>query len=179
MPLLMGNHRPASETSFNGVSMVGRRWPNIECWLGSFVSFQGIRTFFAKKPFIFVIFQGARGVDPLPPPLPPLLDPPMLTCCMMCIIFMIVVICRFSSNYYWRKIISGTPSYNLSSLCIMGKFSGFLASADFSSKLSYTKNSFRNTISVKQFGSRSGGTFFGPDLGPNCLQMLSAGDSAR
>ena len=38
-----------------------------------------------------------------------------------------------------------------------------------------TKKSFRNTISVKQFRSRSGPMFFfGPDLGPNCLQRLSA-----
>ena len=44
-------------------------WPNIECWLGSFVIFQGIWTSIAKKPYIFVIFQG--GPDPLSPP-PPL-----------------------------------------------------------------------------------------------------------
>ena len=31
--------------------------------------------------------------------------------------------------------------------------------------------------SVKQFGSRSG--FVGPDLGPNCLQRLSADDIGR
>ena len=35
--------------------------------------FYGIRTSIAKKPYIFVIFQGEP--DPLPPPL----DPPMLT----------------------------------------------------------------------------------------------------
>ena len=33
-------------------------WPNNECWLGSFVIFQGIQTSIAKKPYIFVIFQG-------------------------------------------------------------------------------------------------------------------------
>ena len=42
---------------------------NIECWLGSFVIFQGIRTSIAKKPYIFVIFQG--GPDPLSSPLDP------------------------------------------------------------------------------------------------------------
>ena len=36
---------------------------NIECWLGSFVIFQRIGTGIAKKPYIFVIFQG--GPDPL------------------------------------------------------------------------------------------------------------------
>ena len=29
---------------------------NIDCWLGSFVIFQGIRTSFAKKPHSFVLF---------------------------------------------------------------------------------------------------------------------------
>ena len=34
--------------------------------------------------------------------------------------------------------------------------------------------------SVKKFGSRSGLTFFGgPDLGPDCLQKLSADDTRR
>ena len=34
--------------------------------LGSFVIFKGIQTRFAKKPFIFVIFQGGGGgPDPL------------------------------------------------------------------------------------------------------------------
>ena len=65
-----GHHRHASERHFNGVSFVGRWWPNIECWLGSFVIFQGIWTSIARKPCIFVIFQGVP--DPLPP-----LDPPM------------------------------------------------------------------------------------------------------
>ena len=53
--------QPASETPFKG-----RWWPNIECWLGSFVFVQEIRTSIAKKPYIFVIFQG--GPDPCPPP---------------------------------------------------------------------------------------------------------------
>ena len=46
----------------------GRRWPNIECWLSSFVIFQGIRTSTTKKTFSFVIFQGGGGgPDPMPP----------------------------------------------------------------------------------------------------------------
>ena len=54
----------------NGVSLAGRWRPINECWLGSFVIFQGIRTSIAKKPYIFVIFQG--GLDPYSP-----LDPRM------------------------------------------------------------------------------------------------------
>ena len=38
---------------------------------------------------------------------------------------------------------------------------------------------FRNAISVKQFGSRSGPTFVGPDLVPNRLQTLSTDDSSK
>ena len=58
---------PASGKPFYGVLLAGEWWPNIECWLGSFVVFQGIRTSIAKKPYIFVIFQDP---DPLPPPPP-------------------------------------------------------------------------------------------------------------
>ena len=49
------------------------------------------------------------------------------------------------------------------------------------SKSTLSKNSFGNTIreSVKQFGSRSGPTFVGPDLGLNCLQRFSADDTSR
>ena len=38
----------------------------MECWLGSFVVLRGIRTSIAKKPFIFVIFQGGPDL-PVPP----------------------------------------------------------------------------------------------------------------
>ena len=43
-------------------------WPNIECWLGSFEIAQGIWTRIARKPYIFVIFQGRPG-PPAPHPL--------------------------------------------------------------------------------------------------------------
>ena len=33
--------------------------------------------------------------------------------------------------------------------------------------------------SVKQFGSRSGPTFVGPGVAPNCLQRLSVDDTSR
>ena len=41
----------------NDVSLAGRRWPNIECWLGNFVIFQGIQTSTAKKVNPIYFFQ--------------------------------------------------------------------------------------------------------------------------
>ena len=64
MPLEAGQNRPAN------VSLACRCWPNIECWLGGFVIFQGIRTSIAKKPYIFVIFFRGGGSGPLYPPTP-------------------------------------------------------------------------------------------------------------
>ena len=52
-------------------------WPNIECWLGSLVIFQGIQTSVAKKPYIFVIFQGSWGGGGGVRTPCSLLDPPM------------------------------------------------------------------------------------------------------
>ena len=52
-----GHHRPASETPLNGVSLACWWWPNVECWLGRFWEFQGIRSSIAKKFYVFVIFQ--------------------------------------------------------------------------------------------------------------------------
>ena len=40
----------------------------IECWLGSLMIFQVIWTRIAKKPYIFVIFQGGGGGGPDPCP---------------------------------------------------------------------------------------------------------------
>ena len=57
----------SSVRQWNGVSLACRWWPNTECWLGSFVIFQGIRTSIAKKPYIFVINQGwSRPLVPSP-----------------------------------------------------------------------------------------------------------------
>ena len=47
---------------------------SVECWLGTFVNFQGFRTSFAKKPYILLWFSG-RGSDSLSPTPP--LDPRM------------------------------------------------------------------------------------------------------
>ena len=49
-----------------------------------------------------------------------------------------------------------------------------LSSADFfSSKLTFLKNSFRNTIRVSNGLDPDQDRSVGPDLGLNCLQMLS------
>ena len=58
-----GHHRPTSEMPLNGVSLACWWWPNIECWLGSFWEFQGIRSSIAKK---FYVSGGGSG-----PPVPP------------------------------------------------------------------------------------------------------------
>ena len=72
--LKAGHHRPASETprhlwrlaggkrhAIYGVSLADRWWPDIECWLGSFVIFQGIRTSIAKKHITLWFFRGWRS----------------------------------------------------------------------------------------------------------------------
>ena len=55
---------PPAKRHLNGVLLAGRWWPNIECWIGTFVIIKGIRTSFAKEPYIFVIFQGVRTPCP-------------------------------------------------------------------------------------------------------------------
>ena len=45
---------PPAKRNLNDLSLAGQWWPNIECWLGSFVIFQGIRTSIAKEPYSFV-----------------------------------------------------------------------------------------------------------------------------
>ena len=50
-----------------------------------------------------------------------------------------------------------------------------LLSADLRLKLTFSKNSFRNTIKVSNgLDPDEDRHFVGPDLGPNCLQRLSA-----
>ena len=58
---------PQAKHHLNGTSLAGRRCPNIDCWLGSLVIFQGIRTSIAKTSYSFVIFQGWGDPDPLSP----------------------------------------------------------------------------------------------------------------
>ena len=55
----------------------------------------------------------------------------------------------------------------------------FLMSADFFSKSSFSKNSFRNTIRVSNsLDADQARLFVGPDLGPNCLQRLSPDETS-
>ena len=46
---------PSPPRQRNAISLESRWCPNIECWLGSLVIFQGIQTSMAKKPYSFVI----------------------------------------------------------------------------------------------------------------------------
>ena len=54
-----------------------------------------------------------------------------------------------------------------------------VSSADFFSKLTFSKNSFRNTIRVSNSLDPDQDLHsVGPDLGPNCLQRLLADDKS-
>ena len=59
---------PPAKHHLNGFRWrADHRWPNIECWLGSFIDFSGDPdTTIAKKPYIFVIFLGCRVQTPWP-----------------------------------------------------------------------------------------------------------------
>ena len=56
----------------------------------------------------------------------------------------------------------------------------FLLSADFFSKSTFSKNSFRNTTSVtNSLDPDQARHAVGPDLGTNCLQKVSPDDAIR
>ena len=58
-------------------------------------------------------------------------------------------------------------------------FYDFQSSADFSES-TFSKKSFENTIRVSNsFGPDEARQFFRPDLGPVCLQKLSADDTRK
>ena len=55
------------QNATNGVSLAGRLWPCIKCWLGSLAIFQGTQTCIARKPYIFaVFFFGGDVLTPAP-----------------------------------------------------------------------------------------------------------------
>ena len=61
--------------------------------------------------------------------------------------------------------------------CLLEILHAFLSSADFFQKL-FFKKSFRNTIGMPNSLYPDQALWFvGPDLGPNCLQRLSADDN--
>ena len=69
-------------------------------------------------------------------------------------------------------------------LCMLGNFSGVLSSADLFIffKILFKKNGFRNTCTIRVSNSLDLDQtrhFFGPDLGSNCFQRLSADDSSK
>ena len=66
----------------------------------------------------------------------------------------------------------------LLTLCMLGNFACFFVVCGFFNTCS--KNSFRNTVSVSNsLDPDQARRFVGPDLGPNCLQRLSADDKSR
>ena len=69
----------------------------------------------------------------------------------------------------------------LLTLCMLGNFvCFFLSSLDFFFKINFFKKKFRNTIRVSNsLDPDQARHFVGPDLGPNCLQTLSADDKSR
>ena len=59
IPLCAGHHRPASE-----ISLAGRWWPNIECWLGNFVVYRRSVPVLVRNS----IFLSGWGSGPTVPP---------------------------------------------------------------------------------------------------------------
>ena len=75
-------------------------------------------------------------------------------------------------------VLQGLNLSPILTLCMPGNFSCLcLSSADIFSKLTFSKNSFRNTTRVSNgFDPDQDRLSVGPDLGQNCLQRLSADD---
>ena len=70
--------------------------------------------------------------------------------------------------------------YILNSLPPWEIYMFFLSSADFFQNQHFLKSSLRNTIRVSNnLNQEEAAHFIGPDLGPNCLQKLSAVDTRR
>ena len=68
----------------------------------------------------------------------------------------------------------------LENTCLMGNFACFFVFADLFSKSTFLNNSFRNMIRVSNsLDPDQAQQNVGPDLGPNCLQMLSADATSR
>ena len=83
------------------------------------------------------------------------------------------------SNLF-QNALSASVMTCILTFCQLGNFSCFLSSDDFFSKSTLSKNSFRNTIRVSNsLDPDQARHLVGPDLGPNCLQRLSAVDTSR
>ena len=87
--------------------------------------------------------------------------------------FLIKTYGELYSNENYQQ--GGYRPMNLITLCMLGNFTCFCCRQLTFLKISFLKKIFQDHYqSVKQFGSRSGPTFVRPDMGPNCLQRLSA-----
>ena len=65
-------------------------------------------------------------------------------------------------------------------LSLLGNLNACLLSAVFFFKLTFSKNSFWNIFTVSNsLDAEQARHFVGPDLGPNCLQKLSADNISR
>ena len=66
-------------------------------------------------------------------------------------------------------------------LCMLGNFACFFVVCGFFFKINFFSNkSFRNTIRLSNcLDPDQAQHFVGPELGPNCLQRLSADDKSR
>ena len=109
IPLKVGHHRPASD-----VSLADRWWPNIECWLGSFVIFQGFRNSIANELYSFAIFRG-----PWPPvaPTPFFVSAPATSLC--------------TSSQVWLFIFSVQTNYNFPGLILACQFAARVPEGEF------------------------------------------------
>ena len=67
----------------------------------------------------------------------------------------------------------------IETLCLLGNFSRFVSISEFFSKR-FRKTAFMNTLNVsKRLNLDQARHHVGPDLGPKCLQNLSADDTSR
>ena len=83
----------------------------------------------------------------------------------------------FASQNILRNLF--TPNIRISTLCMLGNFAFFVVLDFCFLKLTFSKISFRNTIRMSNsLDPDQARLFVGPDLGPNCLQRLSADDKS-
>ena len=61
IPLSEGQHQHTSEMPLSGVSLECRWWPNIDCWLCSFVIFRGSGPVLLRNPIFLWFFRGGGG----------------------------------------------------------------------------------------------------------------------
>ena len=110
----------------NGVSLMCRWWPKIECWFGSFVIFRGSRPVLLRNPVFLWFFKG--GPDPLSPPSRSAHD--------LCGLLVYQAFKPLAIPKWWLVVIL--------TLCMLGYFSCFCCHQPIFS----SKNSFRNTVRV-------------------------------